>query len=155
MEVEVWDEMSAAERRIDDLFRAFLGPRARFFFPVIPSAWHRPFVPPADVFVRKGDLVVRFELPGIDPAKDVKITIQDGTLVVSGERKKKEEIKNVDYYRMEASYGTFQRHVQVPEGIDEKKILAEYKDGVLEVLIPAGEKAISGSATAIPIKTAA
>lgn len=49
----------------------------------------------------------------------------------------------------------FERHVQVPEGVDEKKILAEYKDGVLEIVIPAGAKSISGRAEAIPIRTAA
>jgi HSP20 family protein len=156
MELDLWDEMRTLERRFDDLFRAFVAPKARVYFPAVPKAWHRPFAPATDVFARKDDLVIRMELPGIDPAKDVKITVQDGELLISGERKKKEEIKEDHFYRMETSYGAFERHIPLFEGLDETKIKAEYREGILEVVMPAAAKAMEApKAKIIPIKTAA
>jgi len=57
----------AMQRRMDDLFRTYLGPRARATFPAMPEGFRRPFVPVCDVFGREGDLVVHLEVPGIDP----------------------------------------------------------------------------------------
>jgi HSP20 family protein len=156
MELDLWDEMRTPERRFDDLFRAFVAPKARVYFPVVPRAWHRPFAPATDVFARKDDLVIRMELPGIDPAKDVKITVQDGELVITGERKQKEEIKEEHFYRVETSYGAFERHIPLFEGLDEKKIQAQYKEGILEIVMPAAAKVLeTPEARVIPIKTAA
>ena len=155
MDLELWDELRGMERRADDLFRAFLGPRARVWFPQMSNAWRRPFIPSTDVFARKGDLVIRIELAGIDAAKDVHLAVQDGELVVSGERKQKEEVKEEHYYRMEACYGAFERHIPVPEGTETAKIQALYKDGVLEIVVPAVAKALSPKAKVIPVKTAA
>ena len=55
MKADVWDEMQALERRFDDLFRVFVGPRARFVAPELTSGFHAPFVPATDVFARNGD----------------------------------------------------------------------------------------------------
>jgi HSP20 family protein len=154
MDIELWDEMRGLERSLDGLFRDFVGPRARTWFLPVHTAWRRGFVPAADVFVRKDDLVIRLELPGIDPAKDVTITVEDGELIVRGERKQLEEIKEEGYYRRETFHGTFERHFAVPEGTDEKQVKAEYKDGVLEIMLPATAKALQPpKAKAIPIKT--
>jgi HSP20 family protein len=156
MDIELWDEMRGLERPFDDVFRMFLGPRARTWFLPLSMPLYAGFVPAADVFVRKDDLVIRLELPGIDPAKDVTITVEDGDLVVRGERKKLEEIKEEGYYRKETYHGTFERHFAVPEGTEEKKVKAEYKDGVLEIVLPAVAKAVlAPKAKAIPIKTVA
>lgn len=153
--LEVWDEIAAMERRMDDLFRMFIGPRARLFYPALPEGLRRPFIPTTDVFARGKDLVVRLELPGIDPEKDMSVTVEAGELVIRGERKQKEEVKEEHYYRMEASYGAFERQIAVPEGIDENKIVAEYRDGVLEVVVPAAAKALEApKAKAIPVKSA-
>jgi HSP20 family protein len=129
-----WDDLFAMERRIDELMRSFLGTRTVF--------GRKTFVPPIDIFERKGDLVVRMEAPGLDPAKDVKVTVQDGLLLITGERHFKEEVEEKDFYRMETSYGTFTRSVPLPEGFDEDTITAEYKDGVLEVVAPQAAKAL-------------
>jgi HSP20 family protein len=129
-----WDDLFAMERRIDELMRSFLGTRVAF--------GRRPFVPPIDVFERKDDLVVRMEAPGLDPAKDLKVTVQEGMLVIAGERRSAEEIDEEDYYRMETSYGTFTRTVPLPEGFDRDTITAEYRDGVLEVVAPKAAAAI-------------
>lgn len=138
MQAEVWDDVKALERRMDDLFRGFLGPRARAWFPEARTGLRWPFVPVTDVFARNGDLVVRTELPGIDP-NEVDLTIQDGVLVIHGERKLEEELKEENFYRMEASYGTFGRHIPLPKEVDEKRIAAEYRDGILEIVVPAGK----------------
>jgi HSP20 family protein len=129
-----WDDLFAMERRIDELMRSFLGTRTVF--------GRKTFVPPIDIFERKGDLVVRMEASGLDPAKDVKVTVQDGLLLITGERHFKEEVEEKDFYRMETSYGTFTRSVPLPEGFDEDTITAEYKDGVLEVVAPQAAKAL-------------
>jgi HSP20 family protein len=154
MDIELWDDMRGLERRFDDLFRTFMGPRSRTWFLPLSTSLHRVVVPAADVFVRKDDLVISLELPGIDPAKDVTITVEDGELVVRGERKELEEIKQQGYYRKETFHGTFERRFAVPEGTDEKKVKAEYKNGVLEIVLPAMAKPVQvPKAKAIPIKT--
>ncbi len=153
MQIELWDEMAALERRMDDLLRSFFGPRARLTFPALPTGIRRPFVPATDVFARGKDLVVRAELPGIDPAKDVTVTVEEDRLVIRGERKQKEEVKEEHYLRMEACYGAFERYVPIPEGIDEGRIKAEYAEGVLEVTVPGAAKALEPrKAKSIPIK---
>jgi HSP20 family protein len=153
MKLHVWDVPRELERRFDDLFRVFLGPRGRYFYPELPSAFggHTPFVPATDVFARNGDLVVRLEIPGVDPKKDVTLTVEDGDLVIRGKREKKEEVKDEDFYRMETSYGAFQRHVSIPEGISDKDIGAVYEDGILEVLVHLPKREPKEKATAIPI----
>ena len=75
---------SRLERRVDELMRSFFGTRT--------TIGRRAFVPPIDVYERKGDLVVRTELPGLDAVKDVKVRVEDGALVITGERRQKEEV---------------------------------------------------------------
>ena len=140
MKLDVWDEMQGLERRFDDLFRVFVGPRARYVSPELPAGFHRPFVPATDVFARNGDLVVSLELPGIDPKKDITVTLEDGKLIVKGSREHREEVKEESYLRMESSYGAFERHVAVPKEVTDKDIEAKYKEGVLEILVHGASK---------------
>jgi HSP20 family molecular chaperone IbpA len=134
--LDVWDEFMAMQRRMDDLFRTYLGPRARATFPALPEGFRRPFVPVCDVFAREADLVVHLEVPGIDPEKNVTIQVEDDVLVIRGERSTKEEVGEKDYYRMESSYGSFERRLPIPEGVKEDDIVATYADGVLEIVLP-------------------
>lgn len=134
--LDVWDEFMVLQRRMDDLFRTYLGPRARATFPALPEGFRRPFVPVCDVFGREGDLIVHLEVPGIDPEKDVTIQVEDEVLVIRGERSTKEEVEEKDYYRMESSYGSFERRLPIPEGVKEDDIVATYADGVLEIVLP-------------------
>jgi HSP20 family protein len=155
MKLAVYDEIGELERRMDDLMRSFLGPRARFTRPVLPLFLHKPFVPVTDVFVRDEDLVIRIELPGINPATDVTVNVEDGHLVIRGERKQEGELKEEAYYRLETTYGTFERFIPLPEGFEEGKIEAAYEDGVLEVIVPAAAKALKPQEPrTIPVKTA-
>lgn len=111
-----------------------------------------PYMPAADVFSRNGDIVVRVELPGIDPEKDVKVTLEEGMLHVKGERKQEKEIKEEGYYRKESSYGAFERRIPVPANVKESDIEADYKDGVLEVVVAGAAKSLpNATAKEIPI----
>lgn len=83
-----------------------------------------------------GALVVRAELPGIDPDKDVEISIHDGVLDIKGERAEHTEDTKKNQYHTEFRYGMFERRIPLPAGTTEKDIKAIYKDGVLEVRLP-------------------
>jgi HSP20 family protein len=153
MKLAVYDEIGELERRMDDLMRSFFGPRIRLTRPVLPLFVSKPFVPVTDVFVRDEDLVIRVELPGIAP-EDIEVTIEDGYLVIRGERKREQEVKDEAYYRLEATYGTFERFIPLAEGFEESKIEALYTDGVLEVVVPAAAKALEPhEPKTIPVKT--
>ncbi|MFH5824024.1 Hsp20/alpha crystallin family protein [Georgenia sp. AZ-5] len=90
--------------------------------------------------VREGDqLVVRAELPGVDPEKDVEVTVDEGVLTISAEKRERAEEKGAEGYRSEFRYGHFERHVRLPRGTSPDVISASYRDGVLEVRLPAGE----------------
>lgn len=82
-------------------------------------------------------LVVRAEVPGIDPDKDVDVSVSDGMLHIRAEREEKSEHKSKNGYRSEFRYGSFSRSIALPAGAKEEDITATYKDGVLEVRAPA------------------
>jgi len=86
---------------------------------------------------RDGDmLVVRAEMPGIDPDKDVEITVSDGMLHLSAERRSETKTEDKKGYRSEFHYGSFDRLVRLPAVATEEDITATYNDGILEVRIP-------------------
>ena len=86
---------------------------------------------------REGDtLVVKAELPGIDPDKDVKISLTEGRLRVRAERQQGSEHKEKDSYRSEFHYGSYLREFAVPVGVKQQDIKASYKDGVLMIRVP-------------------
>jgi HSP20 family protein len=90
---------------------------------------------------REGDdLVVRAELPGIDPERDVEVTVSDGVLHIRAHREERSEEKDKDTVRSEFRYGSFVRNLPLPSGVKEEDIKANYKDGILEVRMPMGEE---------------
>jgi HSP20 family protein len=112
----------------------------------LSTAWS----PRVDVFERDGGLVVKAELPGV--TKDaVTVTVDDGDLVIRGERKAEEKVEEKDYYRMERSFGTFYRRLPLPQGVTADQITATFSDGVLEVSVPKPATPETAS-TQIPIK---
>jgi HSP20 family protein len=143
-----WDDLVELDRPITDLVRSYTYPwRPMFTLPT-----ERPFVPVVDVFTRNGDMVVHVELPGMDPEKDVKVTVEDGVLHIKGERTQKKETKEEGYYRMESAYGTFERRIPLAAGFKDSDIKADYKDGVLEVVVAGAAKvAPKAAAKHIPI----
>ncbi|MBQ7633143.1 MAG: Hsp20/alpha crystallin family protein [Alphaproteobacteria bacterium] len=107
--------------------------------------------PKMDIADLKDKVEVKAELPGLT-ADDVKLTCEDGILTLSGDKKTETEEQNKDYYLKETSSGTFSRSVRLPKNIDESKIEAVFKNGVLTISIPKTE--IKDDApNSIPIKT--
>ncbi len=88
-------------------------------------------------FREDGMLVVRAELPGIDPDRDVEITVAEGTLCIRAERRERhEERGNGGFYRSEFRYGQFTRTLALPSGVTAGDVSADYTDGILEVRVP-------------------
>jgi HSP20 family protein len=104
----------------------------------------------ADVYEKDGQMGIDVEMPGVDP-KDVKISVDNGRLSISYEKKREEETKDKKYYRVERSFNSFSRSFLIPEGTDESKIIADYKNGVLSIKVPKQLK--ENKAREIPIKT--
>ncbi len=98
------------------------------------------WVPPVDIFERGEELVIRAELPGVN-RDELEIQVEDGTLALSGERRREEQVEEQNAYRLERSYGKFSRSFRLPTTVDTSKISAQYKDGVLEIVLPKLEEA--------------
>lgn len=96
------------------------------------AAW----LPQVEAFRRGDKFVVRTDLPGIKK-EDVHAEIEDGVLTISGQRTSEREDERDDYYRSERSYGSFYRAIPLPEGVESDNCEATFKDGVLEVTLPA------------------
>jgi len=78
---------------------------------------------------------VRADVPGVDP-KDVEVSVRGNILTIKGERKEEKEVKSEDYIRREASYGSFERRMTLPEGANTEKITANFKNGMVEIKMP-------------------
>jgi HSP20 family protein len=100
----------------------------------------RAWAPAVDIFETDQNLVLKAELPGVDP-KDVEIRVEDNTLYLKGERKFEKETKEENYHRVERVYGSFARSFSLPSSVDFDKTTAEYKDGILTVTMPKREEA--------------
>lgn len=100
------------------------------------GAW----APAVDIYEQDGNIVLKAELPGVDP-KQVDVRLENNTLTLSGERKVDNEVKQESYHRVERAYGSFTRSFTLPSTVDQEKIKADYKDGVLKVTLPKREEA--------------
>ena len=127
---------------IDDL-RELLRFDTRWPF-TFPSRLMRAEREPAaiDMFEREGSIVVKAEMPGIDPNK-IEVTVVGGELRISGEREEEKEVKEEQFYRSERTFGRIYRALTLPEGCDVDKVSATARDGVLEVVIPKKAPAVS------------
>lgn len=95
------------------------------------AAWF----PKMDVFTDDRDMVMKIDLPGMKK-KDIDVSLDNGNLIVRGERAEEKELKDEDCYRCERSYGSFYRSLPVPADLDPKKVTAKFVDGVLEIRVP-------------------
>jgi len=98
------------------------------------------WAPSVDIFEHDGHIVLKAELPGIDP-KDVDVRVENNVLTLRGERKLDSEVKREDYHRVERAYGKFSRSFTLPSVVDTEKIKADYTNGVLQVSLPQKEEA--------------
>jgi HSP20 family protein len=95
------------------------------------------------------ELVIRAETPGVDPDKDVEITIDNDVLTLAVERRKEETTKSNCGYRSEFRYGSFHRSVALPKGTSAKDVKATYHDGILEVHVPMPKNGTAAEKVAI------
>jgi HSP20 family protein len=134
-----WQGLFDVQRDMDVLMRRLTGEG--------PASGNGPFkgwVPAVDIFHRDKDLVVRAELPGIDPERDVEIIVQDGVLTIRGERRQEERTNDGGTFRYESAYGRFERSVMLPQGVKEDDIQASYENGIFEVVVPGAAQLTEG-----------
>jgi len=131
--VTIQDRMN---RIFDDAFRGVPRQGAAEEDWALGGTW----APAVDIFEHEGNLVLKAELPGIEP-KDVDVRVENNVLTLRGERKFENEVKREQYHRVERAYGTFSRSFTLPNVVDTDKIKAEFKDGVLRVTLPQREEA--------------
>lgn len=87
-------------------------------------------------FVDDGALVIRGEMAGLDPDKDVEVSVEADVLHIAAERREEEKVEDRDYVRREMHYGSFRRDLPLPKGTSKSDVKATYKDGILEVRLP-------------------
>ncbi len=130
-----WDplrEISSLRDEVDRLFDAFFGKhmeriREEFWAPAI------------NVEETENEFIVKAELPGLKK-EDIKLSITEDGLTISGERKFEKEEKGKTYHRIEMNYGRFERSVRFPVEVTPDKAKASYKDGILTITVPKSEK---------------
>lgn len=98
------------------------------------------FFPSLEVKEDENQFLLHLDAPGME-RKDLDISVTGNTLTVKGERKEEENRKGKGYFYSERRYGSFQRSVELPVEVDADKVAANYKDGVLELVLPKSEKA--------------
>jgi HSP20 family protein len=143
-----------------DLFQVLHQEMERFWprFGAFPVATPMPaptaqggisYMPRMDAYDKDNTLVLKAELPGLKK-EDVRVEIEDGYLVIRGESKAEQEVKEDAYYRMERNFGSFYRSIALPYEVKPEQIKATLNDGVLEVQIPKPAEA-KPQATTIPV----
>jgi HSP20 family protein len=103
----------------------------------LPLATWAPLV---DITEDENEFLIKAELPEVRK-EDVRVSVENGVLAISGERKVEQEEKTTKFHRIERSYGSFMRSFTLPDGTDAAKVKAEFKDGILRVHLPKDEKA--------------
>jgi HSP20 family protein len=132
--VDPFREFAAIQDRMNRLFgNAYLRDEDTGF----RGSW----APAVDIYETENhDLVVRAEVPGMT-REDIQVTVENGTLVLKGEKKFDPEVKEEHYRRIERAYGAFHRSFTLPNTVDATKVSADYKNGVLTVKLPFREEA--------------
>jgi HSP20 family protein len=101
------------------------------------------FSPPMEIFERDGHLVVRADLPGLT-TDDVHVEVTEEALTIEGERRAEHDERQGGVFRSERRYGTFRRHLPLPEGVNAEQVTAHFKDGILEIVMPAPQRQARG-----------
>lgn len=122
------------DRLFENAFRGFgFSPfRSELFTPLTESPLLKPYV---DVGATDQEYVITVEVPGVDE-RDVKVEIVNNTMTIRGEKKQEKEQKEKNYYRIERSYGSFQRVLSLPEDANQDDVKATFKNGVLSIKMP-------------------
>jgi HSP20 family protein len=131
-----WKELEDMEKR----FSTYLGRPAVQTETGKEAMTVAEWSPLVDITEDDKEYLIKADLPEVKK-EDVKLTVQDDVMSISGERKYEKEEKGKKYHRVERAYGSFMRSFTLPEDADGSKVSAEYKDGVLNVHLPKSEKA--------------
>ncbi len=126
-------ELTTMQREMNRLFESFFRGEAEEDYR---SSWR----PEVDIKETSNEVIITAELPGLTKS-DVKVTIQDNMLQISGEKRQEEQQKDETYHRIERVYGTFCRTFTLPAVVDANKIQAIFKDGILRITLPKSEQA--------------
>ena len=136
-ELSVWPGFGRLTNLRDEIDRLFDQPLAELArSSQLLSGW----TPAFDVYEDKDNFYVRAELPGMRK-EDIDLSMHNGSLSISGERKSDAELKEAEVYRAERFFGHFQRTITLPTQVAVEKIKAQYKDGILSVSLPKAEEA--------------
>jgi HSP20 family protein len=128
---EPFRDLMTLQDRMNRLFEESVG-RFRGYDESIDSGVWSPAV---DIYETEHDIVLKAELPEVKQ-ENIDIRLENNTLTLKGERKFEKETKEENYHRMERRYGSFSRSFTLPSTVDQDKIKAEYKDGILTVTLP-------------------
>ncbi len=120
----------------DELERLFGAPFARM---TRPTEFFGDWTPALDLTEDKANFVAKVELPGMEK-DDIEVSLHEGVLTISGERKAEEKKEDEGVLRTERVFGSFSRSVRLPKPVNEDKVTAAYKDGVLTVTAPLTEE---------------
>jgi len=135
----IFQDLFDFRRDFDQIFNRFLSwPSTQEERTLITG-----FAPAVESFIDKDDKKFHCQvmLPGVDP-KDVNLQVQGNTLTISGERRDVRETKEADFHHREITYGSFQRSLLLPEGVDKDRLSAEYRNGMLEITAPMSAAAL-------------
>jgi HSP20 family protein len=138
MAVVKWDpfrDLLSIQDRMNKLFEQTLS-RSRGEEGISASTW----APAVDIYETPESVVMKAELPGLG-REDIEIQIRDHTLTLKGERRFAKDVQQENYLRIERAYGAFQRSFTLPATIQQDKIRAVFRDGVLELTLPKAEEA--------------
>ena len=133
--MNTWTPFDRLPTLRDELNRMF-----DFAFPTRDSGLFSGWTPALDVYDEKDNFIVKVELPGMKK-EDIGISLHDGVLTVSGERKHEREEKEGGTFRSERYFGRFQRSVTLPALVNAGDVKANYKDGILTIDLPKSEEA--------------
>jgi len=126
-------DLADFRRDFDQVFNRFFN----WGFPQEEQNLREGFIPAVETWIDKDrkKFQCQIVLPGVDP-KDVEIQVQGNILSISGTRSNTSTNRESDYFHREISYGSFQRQIELPEGVDREKLTAEYRSGILEISAP-------------------
>ena len=133
-----WDpfrEISTLQERMNRLFSEVARRSPVAEEEIIQGAW----IPPVDIFETGDSIVIKAELPGISK-EDITLEVKENTLSIKGEKKFEKDVKEESYHRVERSYGAFQRAFALPSTVQQDKVKAKFRDGILEVTLPKAEE---------------
>ena len=140
MSVDKWSplkELEEMRKDMDRLFDEFTKPVRRWRTQPKSEGLE---IPSIDLYERGGDIVIKVELPGAR-REDIDITIAKDSLVIKGDIKRDEDVKEENYHISERKFGNFSRTIALPVEVESEKAQATMKDGLLEIVIPKREEA--------------